>query len=661
MIHQQLFIGGELADISDNTEVTLIHESNLLNGGASFSSNHSLTVSLPATNRNRRLLGFPDIVQSETGAAYTWHDAEYHRNGVPVITDGQCRILKATPDEIDIALVWGMKRAVDAVFSGGSTLADIVTDAAVEFHAEAQVDTYQHAISSSTDVFYASMDTIRYLSELEYYHVSVRFHDRAWDATSLMGASSYLHPSVRMEWILDKINTANDITIDFDDPNGDIATMIVPLVSKVPNDITFNGGYKATVSEPSTWGGITGNFIRFTTANASSIIEAQSNPPEGSLRCRTAFKGILRFSVYLYINDLVLIGYPIYRAKYGYRLDISVQGASQSCIIIPEGTTFMAQERDGQGRIGFTISGSIPVDMAVGDTLTMRLTCINGGIADVTLSGGIHVNGGNVWINDIIGTLNEVQPTQMFPVHGNLPNIKTLDLVKFLCAVTGAFPVQSSTNEALSLRQVDDVFNFSSAVDWSARLLSPTDRPVAAETSYTPDGWARQNWWRWKEDETVSGNYDGGIEVDDATVDESRDVMTFPFAASDGNNVPMYTSENKFDTDTQTWHTEVKWNKVEPRVLHMEEGENGEAQAFFGFDMSQIINRYYYNLAATMNKPVVIVETVRMNDLDFMALDETKPIFLAQHGAYFALLSCELHQNGTAKAKLLKLKKQEEM
>jgi hypothetical protein len=96
-------------------------------------------------------------------------------------------------------------------------------------------------------------------------------------------------------------------------------------------------------------------------------------------------------------------------------------------------------------------------------------------------------------------------------------------------------------------------------------------------------------------------------------------------------------------------------------VLHMDEDENGYAVGYFDGDMSQIITKYYYNLAATLRQPVVIKETVRMTDLQFMALNETKPIYLAQHRAYFALLSCELSQNGTAKVELLKLKKQEEV
>jgi hypothetical protein len=117
----------------------------------------------------------------------------------------------------------------------------------------------------------------------------------------------------------------------------------------------------------------------------------------------------------------------------------------------------------------------------------------------------------------------------------------------------------------------------------------------------------------------------------------------------------------KYDSETQTWNTIVKWSKVEPRVLHMDKDINGNAVGVFAGDMSQILSRYYFNLAATMSKPVVIIETVRMTDIQFIRLDETRPIYLAQHGAYFALLSCELHQNGTAKVKLLKLKKQEEV
>lgn len=661
MIQQQLIIDGQLADISEKTEVTLIHESNLL-GGSTFTSNHSLTVSLPSTMHNRNIFGLPDIVQNTTGKAYTWHTVEYLRNGVPVISNGLCSLTKSTPDSIDIAIIFGMKRSVDLIMGSDKTLADIETDAAIQFNEVPTVTPYADAMSTNTEVFYAAMDTVRYLDDLDYYHMHVAFQNRSWDTNNLMEETSFLHPSVRMDWLLSKIEDENGIAIEFDDPDGEITTMIVPLVSKVPNDITFNGGYRAHVSEPSEWVGAQGGFVGFTTQNPSSIIKPQSLPNEISLVCQTAFNGLARFSIYMFIDDLVTLGYPVYRSKYGYRLDVSVNGRTTSCVIIPENTTFLAQEMDSQGRIGFTITGSLPVSLDVNQTMSMRITCISGGQANVNLYGGIHVYGGNLWVNNIIGKVNEVQPTQQYPVQGNLPNIKIVDLIKFLCAVTGAFPVQASTDDTLILRQVDELFDWTRSEDWSGRLLSPTDRSVAAETGYTPNGWAQRNWWRWKEDETVKGDYDGFIEVEDETAQGERDVMVFPFAATDGNNIPMYTTEHRWDSDTQAWNHTTKWNKVEPRVLHMQRrrGDNG-AEAFFGFDVAQIIGKYYYNLAATMRHPVVITETVRMTDLQFMALDETKPIYLAQHGAYFALLSCELSQNTTAKVKLLKLTKQEEL
>ena len=170
MIHQQLFIDGQLADLADNTEVTLVHESNILNGAASFKSNHSLTIKLPATVRNKAIFYHADLVQSMAGKAYQWHTAEYHRNGVPVITDGKCCILEATPEGFQVSLIWGMKGAVDAVLGGDGTLADIETDAAIEFHATPQLTPYATAIQDVTEVFYAALDTVRHVNIMDTYH-----------------------------------------------------------------------------------------------------------------------------------------------------------------------------------------------------------------------------------------------------------------------------------------------------------------------------------------------------------------------------------------------------------------------------------------------------------------------------------------------------------
>jgi hypothetical protein len=47
--------------------------------------------------------------------------------------------------------------------------------------------------------------------------------------------------------------------------------------------------------------------------------------------------------------------------------------------------------------------------------------------------------------------------------------------------------------------------------------------------------------------------------------------------------------------------------------------------------------------------------------VELSQVDETKPILLKQHGAYFALLKLSDKGNGTAEAKLLRIVKQEEI
>lgn len=657
---QQIYIDGNLADIGENTDVTLTLESNFLKGAAEFSGNRSLTITLPSTVRNRRLLNHSDVVQGGGTFPYDFHTLEFWRNGVQIIDEGLCRVTGATPTELQIAVTWGVRTAIDALLTSDKTINDITTNAAIEFHSTPVVTAYNDALVD--EVFYAALDTVRHADENEYFRLHVVMNDKTWDASNLAPASSYLHPSVRMFWILTKLQTMYSMVFDFDDAMDDIGSMIVPLISKVPNDITFNGGYKATLSEPASWGTMTGNFIQMKTTNNSPIItETTTDPAAGHITCATAFSGMMKFSIYFYIYkaDLRTISYPIYKPKYGYRLDVSVQGTAQSIVFLHEDTIIMASDINASDKVPIYVTGYLPVNMQVNDWLTVRVTCIHNGTADVNLGSGIHVQGGTAYITEIVGSLNEVQPTQMYPVEGNLPQIKAIDLLKFLCAVTGTFPVQASTSDHLYLRPVSDLYDYSRAVDWTDRILSSTDRAVAENKEFRIDGWARHNWWRWKEDETVLGDYDAAIDVDDDTIDENRDIFTFPFAATDGNNVPMYTSERKWNEDTQDWETKIKWSKVEPRVLRLI-NDNGDAMGDFDFEMPNVISTYYPDFAATMEHPVIITENVSMDDITFSQIDETKAIYITQHGAYFALLSLEMHSNGIAKAKLLKLKKEGE-
>jgi len=651
---QQLFIDGQLADIGDNTNVTFSLKSNLLNGAADFVGNRSFTVTIPFTVHNMRIIENAQIVQSDSGYPYLFHDVEFHRDGVPIIQGGLGRVMSVTDKEINIAVTWGVRTAVDALLAGDETLADLETPAYIEFHQSPQVSTYDEALAD--DVFYAAIDTIRHGSVNDYYHTHVVMGSGIYDYSEIFSASSFLHPSVRMKWLLELLEAKYGCVVDWGDAMDDIGTMIVPLLSKIPNGTTYNNGFTAAAGEPTGPGGV--NSIQFTvTKNSAIITETTTSPQSATLTCATAFSGLIRYQFVMYINetDLVSVSYPVVRARYGYSLGLRVANTWHWCQILPEGMTFLATENVVSGKLTLYVTGWLNVDMAMGETISMLIAPISGGVTNLEIVSDLHVQGGPLYVSEIFGKENEVQPGQLFPVEGNLPEIKPLDLVKFLAAVTGVFPVQASTKNRLIMQPVSALFDWDNAVDWSRRVLSEDDTPTANKNEFSVNGWAQRNWWRWKEDNTVNGDYDGSIVVDDDTLEQDRTVMTFPFAASDNNNVPMYVTEYRNGVP------ETKYNKVKPRVLHLERGSNNEALGLFDMDMKRIIAEYYGDLAETLAKPVVINETIRINDVELASVDESRPIYLAQHGAYFALLELSVKGNGTADAKLLKLKKMEEL
>ena len=151
---QQLFIDGKLADLGDNTQVSFTIVSNLLKGAADFAGNRTLTVTLPATVHNRTIIRQAQVVQAGGDFPYTFHNVDYWRGGVQIIKGGTGRLTATTPDTLSIAIVWGVRTAVDALLGSDKSLASLATPAYIEFHNAPQVTDYADALVD--DVFYAT-------------------------------------------------------------------------------------------------------------------------------------------------------------------------------------------------------------------------------------------------------------------------------------------------------------------------------------------------------------------------------------------------------------------------------------------------------------------------------------------------------------------------
>ena len=261
---------------------------------------------------------------------------------------------------------------------------------------------------------------------------------------------------------------------------------------------------------------------------------------------------------------------------------------------------------------------------------------------------------------------DEVPRGAYFPIAKNLPEISITDLIKTLCALTGTFPLQIQNEHLVQFVRFDVIWeNMAYAYDWTSRLIASTRENKPEEIEFKLEDYAQNNWYRWKEDETVMGDYDGNLKVTNGTLDKEREVIEFPFAATDQNNIPIYHygeglggsfggSQNR---DASTSVNSSGYDSVEPRLMQLYSDDSGNAALKFDMDMQEIIAAKYKNLAATLSAAKVIKETFALSDIEIMEFDETRPVYLAQYGAYFAVTEIQVNEDGTSEVTMFQLVK----
>lgn len=665
----EIYIDGILADVDDGIDVEFTINSNLLNG-AEIKGNTSTTIKLPATANNLKLIGHAEKVAGSP-YPYVTHNVTVMRNGVQVIKGGNAVLLRTADDGIEMTLIWGVVNSVQKLSDGDETLADFNPTDSIQFNYPAIISPYSGI--TSLHMFYAQLDTMERANLAEFYTLNMECQGKQWMTQNTDVPPStlrhYLHPSVPVPYLLELIEARYGVTFAWpQDAEDYIGTLIVPLLTKNPGEATFGDGFIGLLNEP--WP-TQADTHALHIDDATDITQEQqshlhdllvypSNTADDHywLSALNEFSGVVRFTLNLYmeLQDLNDSRYPLYSTNEEIYIDIEVsnigEGTSshQRCTAVTQGRFFY--EGTQHGYVFLTAEGQAPIEMAQGDRISIRFTGKRGNTEGDEYGETLHVTDGRIWISDI--DAEQVEPGQQFPMAGNLPDIKPVDLLKTLCVLTGCY-VKQGENDTITFAPVTDMYDWSDPEDWSGRILSKTDKSVAKGTEYLPSNVAKKTWYKWKHDDKTKGNYDGYIVCNAASAEDERTAFTFPFAASDGNNVPIYTTEA--DDDNGVARLKVKLGKCEPRILNIV-NENSAAVGRFDMAMENIIADRYAELGATLANPVVISEDIRISDIEIAEFDETRPVYLSQHGAHFAVLTLKTKGEGIAEATLLKLVKE---
>jgi hypothetical protein len=473
-------------------------------------------------------------------------------------------------------------------------------------------------------------------------------------------ASAILNPSVRVSYILNLIRTLRNVDFRWSgDALATINNLIVPLITRKPSEASYPINFQVYVG-------------RFVHAAGSYTLTCQMQirvsspyltPVSGtttSFVVNTDISVTFRMAcrVLWDFDDLTPNRDGTYTFVGGF-FALKIKHEDNTEDVYYNGENYFAKAKTIDASELDTLNGLYEyyyakgvVDLHTNDVITLQFsTDVRSPWGDRPIQGQrppLFEGEANLDFS-LVTDAELVQDGQQYPITDNLPEIKIVDFVRCLAAVTGTFPKQpkQGTTEQVTFVPIDALWqNMTNAKDWSGKLVAQRGENVPKKIEYNLAEWAQNNRYKWKEcDDVAEGYGDGNLTIPNETLDVERDVINFPFAATEGNSIASYEAENNV----------INVRKTEPRLLTLFENENADAAGMFDLAMNDILGTKYAHLAATLRDINIITETFVLSDFELLNFDETIPVYLRQYGAYFAVLEIKSSKAGIAEVQMLKL------
>ncbi|WP_281962447.1 hypothetical protein [Bacteroides nordii] len=611
----ELYIDNKHVDLGSNN-ITLNYKSNLLTDISKIISNNSYTIKLPMTANNMAIIDCSNIPSSTSLYPYLYHAGRLLRDGIEIVRDANV-VLFTVNDSIEIALSWGNVTEFASVVNDGKKLTEL-----------------SHGATENEDwVVWKNWGS----NSERFPRVNYGFKNGE--------SNAWYYPVVTVEWILDKIIADNNISLDIPEDRMDVIDkMIVPLIGKNDSQALYDR-YPVSckvdsVNYPNPIGGIV-----FT---QSVGINIKFNGDDTLTRYG-------EFTSYYYTDELY--GYETIGYKFAYDSDTMKMKLS----IALSFTTKIAPDKKG-----------IYLQVLLDNSIIKRVdptTCnVNGNQASVTfnMNDSFAVKGGQTvfiilyigeWLEDVrlfpgsdisftLSQRGEIYFGEKFPFVPNLPDIKQIDFIKAITSMLGLFVLPDGKGGIKFIAFDDLKANISKAINWTEKVVKAYTGPIPRQMKYALDSMAQNNRFLYKEDESVIGNYDGNIQINNKTLDYERNAITLPFSASDTDNGVASISVYSYDENG-----ELQTAKVNPRILLLND-TNG---VFNGLEWDTLISNYYQTYKGMVNNAKVITEYIHIDSVELRDIEMDVPRYLGQYGAYFAIIEIKTMENDMCECKLLKM------
>lgn len=583
----ELRVEGQAVDIAPKTKITLNFNSNIFGDISKITASNSFTINLPKTPNNSRIFGAP----MNSNAPYRKWNAQLFVNGVAVV-DAAYLVILSVGENYEVALYWGVVTELLALKESDKTLRDINEVLRIQYGGTNWWTSYadgEKEDGSFTDdiIFYAynsGVGNLRTMSNLRGYVAD--------------------YPFVRASWLWEQIVKDNNLNVSLSDNDMEKMQMLgVPFLTRnvVESLSPFTAQFlKANVKSPSRLSNYTGaSFYQLAEApNANNSYTFEKTTIARPIGNKTLY---FTATAYKALNDHQCTIYAETKAK----------GSTSLFLLCFEGDvwTEKAVAYAGNGQTAILKSD---INLKQGD-----LVCVF-----------VEPGYGQEYSTEYMKMTVTPQVDEVPAIFGakidtreNLPEIKQMDFIKAMCQMQGWWT--TLINGTIHIQSYDTIYD-NEPLDWSRKLVGSGDGD-AEKTTFTINDYAQENILRYKEDKTTEVDASGALVVEDETLDKKKDMLTLPFAASEGDIIPRLKWKND-DPNTGV----VEAQKVEPRIMNL-------PPSFSGLSFAELLKSNYGSLQRIIRKPIVIEEKINLSEIDVKNLDYRKPIYLQKYGAMFAI------------------------
>lgn len=618
---EELYINGEAVDLKPDATTTLNYKSNLLGDISKITSSNSQTIQCPKTTRNRKIFDNPGAPAYVSDKRYNRYSARLVRNGIEIVRVGYA-VLLSSSETYEIALYWGVMANFQAWVDKAAKLNELTGTEALTWGANI---------------------TATSLSQMKSAGYGYAKYDCGVSNTNLAN----IHPSVTAWWILNRIATQAGFTFEIPDKHKlALRGIAIPCLSR--NASAASNQAEATVSTYPFLQNSNG-FWGYSIAGNNGTDKHGVFDPDDNTKIRKvdgATKVIIsiidksgsQLGMTLYSNDSGAFPSRVYvrATQYNDNSETTTQ------IAVSIGSSAVSSSTGMYAYQKTYYFADINEELLWGRYDYLRLFPHNGSGRIV----GSRLGNTKLTITEDFESI--IYPST-YPIPQNLPEISQIDYIKAICGMLGIFAVPDPANvnnlKFVSLDTLQE--NKVQACDWSDKLArSNDDEPKTTE--YKINDYCRNNYFRYKEDDTVSTNADGNLKIDSEILDAEKTVITLPFAPSDGSTIRHY----ELNDDG----TAVDAVQVKDRIMRLISDGSGLAMLTFdGLDFTTLLSKYYSTLSRLLNGVITIAEQVMLDEYDLKSLDYSIPFYLRQYGKFYGIVSIQSTANKACEVKAAQL------